>query len=84
MATKKSCYTVHQYGYSYPHGGKCLSLAAARKDLVKLSRESAKNCRRTHGSCTTKGTAKSGAVEITVGGRQGHNLWSAFYIHTSR
>lgn len=61
--------------------GSFASKAAAIKALAEEVRISAASCRRGRRSgCSVVGSARSGHVEIKIGGRQGYNMWQRYAI----
>ncbi|HSX22547.1 MAG TPA: hypothetical protein VLE97_07225 [Gaiellaceae bacterium] len=67
--------TVTGYPYEFA------SRQAAVKALAQEVKEAATACRRSYGSCSVVGSARSGSVQIRVGGRQGYNLWQRYIIN---
>ncbi len=63
----------------YPH--EFHSKAAAVKALAEEVQDAAQACRRSHGTCSVVGSARSGSVQIKVGGRQGYHLWQRYVIN---
>jgi hypothetical protein len=57
------------------------SKEAAVKALAEEVKDAAKACRRSHKSCSVVGSARSGSVQIKVGGRQGYHLWQRYVIN---
>lgn len=57
------------------------SKAAAVKALAEIVRKAAQECRRSYKRCSVVGSARSGNVQILIGGRQGYNLWQRYVIN---
>jgi hypothetical protein len=66
---------VTGYPYEFP------SREAAVKALAEEVKTAAQECRRSHKTCSVVGSARSGSVQIRVGGRQGYNLWQRYVIN---
>lgn len=64
-------------GYPYEFHSK----EAAVKALAEEVKAAVKECRRSHKSCAVVGSARSGSVQIKVGGRQGYHLWQRYVIN---
>lgn len=79
MARRRKQYVIAtQNGYladDFP------SKAAAVKALAEEVKAAAKSCRRSSKRCSIIGTARSGRVEIRVGGHQGYHLWQRYSIN---
>jgi hypothetical protein len=66
---------VTGYPYEFP------TREAAVKALAEEVKAAAQECRRSYKTCSVVGTARSGNVQIRVGGRQGYNLWQRYVIN---
>lgn len=66
---------VTGYPYEFP------TREAAVKALAAEVKDAARECRRSHKTCSVVGTARSGSVQIKVGGRQGYHLWQRYVIN---
>ena len=64
-------------GYPYEFHSK----EAAVKALAEEVKTAAQECRRRYKTCSVVGSARSGSVQINVGGRQGYNLWQRYVIN---
>lgn len=74
----KRYYIATQHGYLDQY---FLTKNGAIKALAEEVRLSAAKCRRSERTCSVVGSARSGSVEIRIGGRQGHNLWQRYVIN---
>lgn len=61
--------------------GEFHSKAAAVKALAEEVKIAVKECRRSYKRCSVVGSARSGSVQIKVGGRQGYHLWQRYVIN---
>lgn len=61
--------------------GEFHSKEAAVKALAEEVKIAAQACRRRYKSCSVVGSARSGSVQIRVGGRQGYHLWQRYVIN---
>lgn len=77
IATQTGYLVDEVTGYPYEFHSK----EAAVKALAEEVKEDAKACRRSHKSCSVVGSARSGSVQIKVGGRQGYHLWQRYVIN---
>lgn len=57
------------------------SKEAAVKALAEEVKTAARECRRSHKTCSVVGSARKGSVQIKVGGRQGYHLWQRYVIN---
>ncbi len=60
-----------------------MTLTAARKQIAADARADRARCKQHHGRCTIVGTAKSGVMEVRIGGKQGHHMWSRYALRDS-
>jgi hypothetical protein len=77
IATQTGYLVDEVTGYPYEFHSK----EAAVKALAEEVKDAAKACRRSHKSCSVVGSARSGSVQIKVGGRQGYHLWQRYVIN---
>ena len=61
--------------------GEFHSKEAAVKALAEEVKIAVKECRRRYKTCSVVGSARSGSVQIKVGGRQGYHLWERYVIN---
>lgn len=78
MARRKRYVIATQHGYL---DGDFSTRAAAVKALAAEVRSAAKSCRQSSKRCSVIGSARSGSVQIKIGGRQGANLWQRYVIN---
>lgn len=52
-----------------------------RKELAAIVKDDAEACRARYRRCSVIGTARSGNVEIRIGGRQGANMWQRYVVN---
>ncbi len=77
IATQTGYLVDNVTGYPYEFATR----AAAVKALAEEVKTAAQECRRSHKTCSVVGSARSGNVQIRVGGRQGYNLWQRYVIN---
>lgn len=77
IATQTGYLVDNVTGYPYEFATR----EAAVKALAEEVKTAAQECRRSHKTCSVVGTARSGSVQIRVGGRQGYNLWQRYVIN---
>jgi hypothetical protein len=74
-------YVVPVDGHQYPDARQQrLTLMEARKLLAKEAKEARQDCINAYKRCSIVGKAKSGFVEIKVGGKQGYHVWTRLAI----
>jgi hypothetical protein len=77
IATQSGYLVDEVTGYPYEFHSK----EAAVKALAEEVKTAARECRRSHKSCSVVGSARKGSVQIKVGGRQGYHLWQRYVIN---
>ena len=77
IATQTGYLVDNVTGYPYEFHSK----EAAVKALAEEVKTAAAECRRRYKTCSVVGNARSGSVQIKVGGRQGYNLWQRYVIN---
>lgn len=61
--------------------GEFHSKEAAVKALSEEVKHAAQACRRRYKTCSVVGSARSGSVQILIGGRQGYHMWQRYVIN---
>jgi hypothetical protein len=77
IATQTGYLVDNITGYPYEFATR----KAAVKALAEEVKDAAQECRRRYKTCSVVGSARSGRVQINVGGRQGYNLWQRYVIN---
>jgi len=77
IATQNGYLVDSVTGYPYEFRSK----AAAVKALAAEVKDAVQACRRSHKTCSVVGSARTGNVQIKVGGRQGYHLWQRYLIN---
>ena len=77
IATQNGYLVDNVTGYPYEFHSK----EAAVKALAEEVKTAAQECRRSHKSCSVVGSARSGSVQIKIGGCQGYHLWQRYVIN---